>query len=165
MPHRKVPDRVRAHARSLRSEMTDAEGRIWFRLRAHRFQGASFRRQIPIGPYIADFACLDARLIVEIDGGQHASTHLTRDTVRDAWLQAQQFTVLRFWNSDVLTNLDGVLELIAEALAQAVPPSLTLPHSRSRMFTTSVTSKSDRTRVNSSSIGGGDSPPLPDELQ
>jgi very-short-patch-repair endonuclease len=107
--------------------MTKAEGRIWSRLRAHRFQGYSFRRQLPIGPYIVDFVCLDARLIIEIDGGQHASTEAKRDAKRDAWLRSQGFTIVRYWNNDVLTNLTGVLEDIAAALCQPSPPSLTLP--------------------------------------
>jgi very-short-patch-repair endonuclease len=107
--------------------MTKAEGRIWSRLRAHRFQGYSFRRQLPIGPYIADFVCLDARLIVEIDGGQHASTEAARDKKRDAWLRSQGFAILRYWNNDVLAKLNGVLEDIAATLSQAAPPSLTLP--------------------------------------
>jgi very-short-patch-repair endonuclease len=107
--------------------MTKAEGRIWSRLRAQRFQGFSFRRQLPIGPYIVDFVCLDARLIIEIDGGQHASTEAARDAERDAWLKTQGFTILRYWNNDVLTNLNGVLEHIADALSHAAPPSLTLP--------------------------------------
>jgi very-short-patch-repair endonuclease len=104
--------------------MTDAERKLWYRLRAHRFNGVSFRRQVPIGPYIADFACLQARLIVEVDGGQHGAQ---RDAARDAWLQRQNFHVLRFWNHDVHSNFDGVLQLIADALARSFPPSLTLP--------------------------------------
>jgi very-short-patch-repair endonuclease len=107
--------------------MTKSEGRIWSRLRAHRFQGYSFRRQLPIGPYIADFVCLEARLIIEIDGGQHASTELEKDKKRDAWLRSQGFVILRYWNNDVLTNLNGVLEDIAETLRRPPPPSLTLP--------------------------------------
>jgi very-short-patch-repair endonuclease len=105
--------------------MTEAEKRIWFRLRAHRLNGASFRRQFPVGAYIVDFDCLDGRLIVEIDGGQHAESR--RDKVRDAWLQTQRFVVLRFWSNNVLANTDGVLEKIAEALTASLPPSLTLP--------------------------------------
>ena len=105
--------------------MTEAEKRIWFRLRAHRLNGASFRRQMPIGTYIVDFVCFDARLIVEIDGGQHADSQ--RDQARDAWLASQNFTVLRFWNNDVLTNTDGAIEQILEALRVSSPPSLTLP--------------------------------------
>jgi hypothetical protein len=85
---------------------------------------------VPIGPYVADFICLKARLIVEVDGGQHASTAASRDKVRDAWLRAQQFTILRFWNNDVLKNMDGVLETIAAALERSTPPSRLASHSR-----------------------------------
>src|SRR5438445_8343002 len=112
--------------------MTEAERRIWRHLRAHRFQGASFRRQLPIGPYVVDFVCLDARLIVEIDGGQHAVEEAERDKKRDAWLRTQGFEILRFWNNDVIGNLRGVLELIAEALRQPPPASLTLPRKGGR---------------------------------
>jgi very-short-patch-repair endonuclease len=99
--------------------MTEAERRIWSRLRAHRLCGASFRRQIPIGPYVADFVCNDARLIVEIDGGQHnANAH---DRKRDAWLRNQGFLVLRFWNNEVLSNTDGVVAEIVRALKPPPP--------------------------------------------
>src|SRR5689334_17133391 len=125
MPHRAIPIRSRFNARSLRKTMTDAEKRVWLRLRAHRLNGASFRRQEPIGTYIADFVCFDARLIVEIDGGQHADSQ--RDRTRDAWFKSEGFTVLRFWNNDVLANTDGVIEKIAETLRASSPPSLTLP--------------------------------------
>jgi very-short-patch-repair endonuclease len=107
--------------------MTAAERRIWNRLRAHRFQGFSFRRQFPIGSYIVDFICPEARLVIEIDGGQHALIEANRDATRDAGLRTQGFMVLRFWNNEVLTNLTGVLERIAEALCRPLPPSLTLP--------------------------------------
>jgi very-short-patch-repair endonuclease len=127
MTHRDIPALQRSRARSLRRNMTDAEHRLWYRLRAHRFGGLSFRRQVPIGPYVADFICLDARLIVEVDGGQHASSQHQHDSVRDAWLRSQNFVVLRFWNNDVLTNTHGVLEEIAKAITQSLPPSLTLP--------------------------------------
>ncbi len=106
--------------------MTDAERKLWHRLRAHRFNDVSFRRQLPIGPYIADFVCLQARLIVEVDGGQHVAGK-DKDVVRDAWFLRQNFQVLRFWNNDVHSNLDGVMHVIADALVQALPPSLTLP--------------------------------------
>ena len=127
MPHRIVSPLHRSRARALRRDMTKAEGRIWSRLRAHRFQCYSFRRQYPIGRYVADFVCLEARLIIEIDGGQHASTEAKRDERRDAWLRSQGFVISRYWNNDVLTNLTGVLEDIAEALRKLSPPSLTLP--------------------------------------
>jgi very-short-patch-repair endonuclease len=124
MPHRIVPKPRRTNARALRNNMTDAESKLWYRLRAHRFNGASFRRHMPIGRYIADFVCLQARLIVEVDGGQHSTES---DAARDAWLRSQNFHVIRFRNNDVNANLDGVMQVIAEALAQAAPPSLTLP--------------------------------------
>ena len=127
MPHRAISDRHRSRARSLRRDMTDAETKIWQRLRAHRFMGLSFRRQLPVGPYVVDFVCLEARLIIEIDGGQHASNQAAYDTKRDAWLRSEGFRILRFWNNDVLKNLRGVLERIAEALQDSPPPSLTLP--------------------------------------
>src|SRR5262245_60615014 len=107
MPHRSISNRTRSNARSLRKDMTDAERLIWYRLRAHRFYDCSFRRQFPIGRYVVDFVCLEARLIVEIDGHQHAENR--RDNERDAWLRSQGFVVLRFWNNDVLMNLSGVL--------------------------------------------------------
>src|SRR5262249_54340644 len=126
MPHRVISSHQRSRARALRHDMTSAERRIWGRLRAHRFQGFSFRRQASIGSHIVDFLCPEARLIIEIDGGQHA-VEKNRDAVRDAWLRKQGFVVLRFWNNEVLTNLSGVLHRIAEALRQLAPPSLTLP--------------------------------------
>jgi very-short-patch-repair endonuclease len=107
--------------------MTDAETKIWQRLRAHRFLGLSFRRQFPIGPYVVDFVCLDARLIIEIDGGQHASDRHKHDVKRDAWLRDQGFCILRFWNNDVMINLGGILERVAGMLRESQPPSLTLP--------------------------------------
>jgi very-short-patch-repair endonuclease len=132
--------------------MTDAETKIWQRLRAHRFMGLSFRRQLPVGPYIVDFVCLEARLIIEIDGGQHAADQATYDAKRDAWLQREGFRILRCWNNDVLKNLRGVLERIAEAVQEPPPPSLALPqrkgvHARLRR-----------------AMGGGDTPSLPRDL-
>jgi very-short-patch-repair endonuclease len=100
--------------------MTDAERRLWYRLRAHRFDGYKFKRQVPIGPYIVDFACLGRKLVVEVDGGQHAEN--ARDEVRDGYLRAEGFRVLRFWNNDVLTNTQGVLEVILSALEQSPSP-------------------------------------------
>jgi very-short-patch-repair endonuclease len=101
-------------ARRLRSDQTDAEQRLWLRLRDRRLCGAKFRRQVPIGPYIADFLCHDAKLIVELDGGQHAENET--DLVRTAHLEAAGYRVLRFWNGDVHTNEDGVVERIREML-------------------------------------------------
>lgn len=124
--HRPVSGLQRGRAKSLRREMTDAERKLWMALRGHRFQGLSFRRQAPIGPFIADFVCHRRRLIIEIDGGQHA-TRPAHDLRRDTWLASKGYRVLRFWNSDVLRNIEGVLETIVNAIAGDIPPSLTLP--------------------------------------
>ena len=89
--------------------MTDAERLLWSRLR-RRYQGAKFRRQLPLGPFIVDFACVRSKLVIEVDGGQHLDS--ADDEARDRWLAQSGYRVLRFWNHDVLTNLDGVLERI-----------------------------------------------------
>jgi very-short-patch-repair endonuclease len=98
-------------SRNLRKRQTDAENLIWRHLRRNRVEGLSFRRQHPIGRYIVDFVCLEKRLILEIDGGQHA-IEKDKDEQRTNWLMAEGYRILRFWNSDVLTNLEGVLETI-----------------------------------------------------
>ena len=103
------------HARALRANQTEAETRLWQSLRDRQLAGAKFRRQTPVGPYIADFVCLAAKLIVELDGGQHAE-NAEADAVRTAWLEGRGFRVLRFWNNDVLVNTEGVLEEILAAL-------------------------------------------------
>jgi len=105
------PDRVR----QLRTQMTDAEVRLWWRLRRWQMGGQRFRRQVPTGPYILDFVCLKARLVIEVDGGQHATT-VEADNQRTAWLESRGFRVLRFWNHDVLHDTNGVLETIRAAL-------------------------------------------------
>jgi very-short-patch-repair endonuclease len=105
--------------------MTDAERKLWAALRGHRFQGSSFRRQAPIGAFIVDFVCQQRRLIIEVDGGQHATKTL-HDIERETWLASKGYRILRFWNSDVLQNTNGVLEAILKALASVLPPSLTL---------------------------------------
>src|SRR5690242_13265404 len=87
-------------ARRLRRDATDAERRLWYRLRARQIDGAKFVRQEPIGPYVADFVCREQRLVVELDGGQHATDK--RDAMRDDWLRQHGYRVLRFWNNDVL---------------------------------------------------------------
>jgi very-short-patch-repair endonuclease len=84
-----------ANARRLRRDMTEAEKRIWYLLRRRQFGGLNFRRQVPIDPYIVDFACLSIRLVIELDGGQHA-VHAERDAERTAWLESQGYRVLRF---------------------------------------------------------------------
>ncbi len=99
------------NAKSLRSHQTEAEQRLWYHLRAHRFMGLKFKRQKPIGRYIADFVCVERRLVIEIDGGQHGE-QVEYDLRRDAWLRGQGYTVLRFWNNEVLQQMEGVLEKI-----------------------------------------------------
>jgi very-short-patch-repair endonuclease len=104
-------------ARKLRREATDAERRLWQKLRGAQVCGASFRRQHPAGRYILDFYCSEFRLAVELDGGQH-SMSVARDRMRDTWLSQQGVTMLRFWNSDVIGNLAGVLEIVAAKLSE-----------------------------------------------
>ncbi len=98
-------------AKALRTNQTDAEQRLWYHLRAHRFMGLKFKRQKPIGRYIVDFVCMECGLIVELDGGQHAE-NVKYDQQRDEWLRGRGFTVLRFWNNDVMQQLESVLEQI-----------------------------------------------------
>jgi very-short-patch-repair endonuclease len=95
-------------ARALRQKSTDAEGMLWKHLRAKRFKDMKFRRQEPIGGYIADFVCYDKRIVIEVDGGHHLSNK-AKDYQRDKWFRAQGFTVLRFWNHEVLTQTEAVL--------------------------------------------------------
>ena len=112
-------------AKHLRRNMTDAERLLWRHLRGHRLVEQKFRRQQPLGPYVVDFVHFGVRLIVEADGGQHnASLH---DAQRDAWLKAQGFRVLRFWNNDILLNTDDVLAVIFEALSGSPSPPAPLP--------------------------------------
>jgi very-short-patch-repair endonuclease len=112
-----------SRARSLRSNMTDVERLLWRAIRGMQMNACRFRRQHPIGPYIADFACIEQRIVVEPDGGQHQDQRV-QDDQRTAYLQAQGWHVLRFWNNEVLENLDGVLSTIAEHLSDAPHPSL-----------------------------------------
>jgi very-short-patch-repair endonuclease len=107
--------------RRLRSEMTDAENHLWTRLRRKQIGGYRFRRQVPIGPYVVDFACLHSWLAIEVDGGQHGEA-IERDDRRTAWLESRGFRVLRFWNNEVLQQTDGVLERINKALLEPPPP-------------------------------------------
>ncbi len=112
-----------ARARSLRSSATIAERRLWNSLRRHQLNGVAFRRQQPIGPYVVDFFCPRAKLVIEIDGGQHAELGAAiRDRRRTKWLETRGYRVLRFWNSDVLQNLEGVWQLICNAVPTSDPP-------------------------------------------
>ena len=126
MPHARVGDRQRGHAKRLRRTMTRAEALLWRHLKAHRLASVQFRRQTPIGPYIADFCAHSAKLIIELDGASHDfNERIERDEVRDKWFECQGYRVLRFTNDDVLRNLEGVVTALATAVA---PPSLSLPH-------------------------------------
>ena len=101
--------------RELRKNPTDAERRLWARLRRRQIEGRQFRRQAPIGRYIVAFVCFARKLIVEVDGGQHS---LDRDAERARWLEGEGFRVLRFWNNDVLGNTDAVVEAILDVLRE-----------------------------------------------
>jgi adenine-specific DNA-methyltransferase len=116
-----------AKARELRNQSTDAERRLWQKLKRRQIAGIKFRRQQPIGPYIVDFACLECRVVVEVDGGQH-SERIQEDEQRSQWLEAQGFRVLRFWNNDVLANTEVVAQAVFDALAtRGRPPTSILP--------------------------------------
>jgi very-short-patch-repair endonuclease len=104
-------------ARRLRLNQTDAEARLWRRLRNWPIQGTHFRRQVPIGPYIVDFACMAAHLVIEMDGSQHGvGENVILDAARTRWLEAAGYRVIRFWNNDLINNMDGVLESIHAAI-------------------------------------------------
>jgi very-short-patch-repair endonuclease len=113
-----VGNKVR-FARKLRREMTEAEWKLWHALRSRRFDGYKFRRQVPIGTYIADFVCQECKVIVEVDGSQHANSPY--DIKRDTWLRLRGYRVLRFWNIDIFEALDGTLRVILDALAPPHP--------------------------------------------
>ena len=106
-------------AQSLRLEMTEAERLLWSILRNRQMGGAKFRRQQPIGPFIADYVCQERRLIVEADGGQHANSD--GDRKRTAFLESKGYRVLRIWNNEIISNLDGVAQKIMIALSSPHP--------------------------------------------
>jgi very-short-patch-repair endonuclease len=131
-PKWKVSSRLRSNARALRRNSTDAERILWSEVRDHRLNGAGFRRQVAIGNYIADFVCHGAKLVIELDGGQHFSEEGERaDAARSAAIEAEGFKVLRLSNYDVMTNRAGVLETIVAAIV-ARAPTPTLPRKRGR---------------------------------
>ncbi len=116
MTHTPLPPKNRARAKAMRREMTPAELKLWNEVRAHRLADLSFRRQFGIGDYIVDFACPSRKLIVELDGSQHGEQDaVDRDARRTAFLEAGGWTVLRFWNDDVLGDIDGVCQHIVTA--------------------------------------------------
>jgi very-short-patch-repair endonuclease len=122
----------RNRARELRSNTTEPEQLLWRALKKVPVYGSHFRRQVPIGPYIADFACLKAQLVIELDGGQHSEPDIAdKDARRTRWLKNEGYCVIRFWNSELSANLDGVLDTIYAALygsPQSEAVALPTPH-------------------------------------
>ncbi|TKD45320.1 MAG: endonuclease domain-containing protein [Mesorhizobium sp.] len=113
MSHYPVPPVNRRNARKMRKARTDAELKLWNEIRAHRVMGLAFRRQMPIAGYIVDFACPDKKLIVELDGSQHAQAEASAsDAARTAKFEALGWTILRFWNDDVIRDIDDVCQHI-----------------------------------------------------
>jgi very-short-patch-repair endonuclease len=119
MNHAVIPSANRRNARRMRKAMTDAELRLWNEVRAHRLMGLAFRRQMPIAGYIVDFACPSRKLVVEVDGSQHGES--ARDAVRDRTLSNLGWTVLRFWNDDILRDIDNVCRHIVITAGLAAP--------------------------------------------
>jgi very-short-patch-repair endonuclease len=111
-------------AQALRNNATDAERALWRHLSRRQLEGFKFSRQIPVGPFVCDFLCRERALVVEVDGGQHADSE--RDAKRTAYLESEGYRVIRFWNNEVLENVDGVLRLILNQL-QRLPPRFTRP--------------------------------------
>ncbi len=109
-------------ARKLRKNLTEAEHALWRHLRLRQCGGYKFRRQQPIGNYIVDFVCMEKRLVIEVDGGHHLEQE-AYDSERDAWLKKQGFSVVRFWDNQVLQEIDGVREIIMSALDEHLPPT------------------------------------------
>jgi very-short-patch-repair endonuclease len=116
------PRRPTKRAQELRNNPTDCEQLLWLELRKRRFNGHKFSRQIPIGPFFGDLVCRRRKLVIELDGGQH-SADIEADESRTCYLEGKGYRVIRFWNHDVLENLEGVLQGIGEALAHCPPPS------------------------------------------
>ena len=124
MPRTRVSFEMRQKGRALRVHATKGENLLWYELRDFKSSGIKFRRQAPIGPYIADFAAVEALLIVELDGGQHAM-RINSDEKRTAWLKGHGYRVFRFWNNDVLANPEGVVAVIQGFLRGGDRPSPT----------------------------------------
>jgi very-short-patch-repair endonuclease len=122
MPHSGISQRTRGQARILRRKPTDAERKLWFSLRSLKLVGIHFRRQAPIGMYIADFAWHAGKLIVELNGSQHAEDRKAYDEQRTQWLASQGYRVLRFWNNDVLRTPRAVGEEILRIASETPPP-------------------------------------------
>ena len=115
-------------ARFLRANMTDSERLLWSHLKSRQLNGYKFRRQHIIGSYIVDFACLKAKLVIECDGSHHCTLQKSYDQKRDRYLRQCGYKTLRFWNKDVLTNIEGVWQIIYENLLPPDAPFLAFPH-------------------------------------
>jgi very-short-patch-repair endonuclease len=141
----------RATARRLRSSQTGAEKSLWRQLRKLEMKGTHFRRQVPIGNYVADFACLASRLVIELDGSHHGDeSNTAHDDSRTQWLEAEGYRVLRFWNNDLTENLDGVMGSIYAALYGSREAEL-IPLKRERRLKdhpTPARHSASKTRVN-----------------
>jgi very-short-patch-repair endonuclease len=126
-----MDEQMRERARLLRLGMSEAERLLWYHLRAGRLRGSKFRRQKPLGCYIVDFVCVELGLIVEVDGGQHLEQR-EYDERRTRWLEGQGFSVLRFWNHEVLQQTEAVLEQIVRWVEQKQPSPHPLSRKRAR---------------------------------
>src|ERR1700761_1636428 len=123
MAKRPISEFKRKTAKNLRANTTAAEDILWRHLRRLEIKGSHFRRQVPIGPYIADFACLKERIIIEVDGSQHGEdANSRRDEIRTRWLNSEGYRVMRFWNNDVMSKTESVMEAIHAATAVTPPP-------------------------------------------
>ncbi|WP_257543717.1 endonuclease domain-containing protein [Sphingopyxis sp. DBS4] len=114
--------RPTARSRELRLNATDAERKLWQQISARKLAGVRFNRQFPIGPFICDFVSRAARLVIEVDGGQHAAD-VAKDEARTAYLEARGYRVIRFWNNDVLERIEGVVSEIERTLQTCPPPT------------------------------------------
>src|SRR6185295_14491199 len=112
---------LNSFARSLRRNQTDAEKKLWRHLRSRQFLGFKFRRQMPLGPYIADFCSFEGKIVIELDGGQHGK-ELEADAQRTKYLEARGYKVVRVWNNEIFTNMEGVLEQVLQSLNKSPSP-------------------------------------------
>jgi adenine-specific DNA-methyltransferase len=126
MPPRRTTPKGYQRAHELRRSLTTAEQKLWKYLRAHQLGGAGFRRQHAIGPYVVDFCAPRLKLIIELDGGQHAD-QVEYDSARTEYLERQGYRVLRFWNNDVMKNIQGVIQIISKII-QPLPPQIRNDH-------------------------------------
>ncbi len=156
MPNANPADTARLRARRLRRSTTDAEKLLWKQLRKLDLKGSHFRRQIPIGPYIADFGCMAVRLLIEIDGSQHGETAKeVYDEKRTRWLEKEGYRVLRFWNNEITRNIDAAMETIYAAIHGSLSAEpMPLKHERRRRRPSDLPTPSRSARRPSPCRGG-----------